>query len=160
HLEPKAFSLESRVSRAKAVLGRVTTINAPTGTPLREILDQFRQPPGTEIFVDRPALAAAGLNENMQTKFRAEMQMQGIVLHQLLDPLGLGWRAVDADVLQVTTKAALAARLEVEFYPVSKRLAGQPPAALIDQIKAAVPEAVWNNGSQKPGLPAGAIAID
>jgi hypothetical protein len=160
HLDPRTFSLESHIARAKAVLGRSTTINAVTGTPLREILDQLKQPPGTEIFVDRPALAAAKLNENTPTKLRSEMLPQGIVLHQLLEPLGLGWRAIDANILQVTTKSALAARLEVEFYPAGKKLAGQTPAALLDQIKAAAPGAAWGDGPMKPGALAGAIYFD
>ncbi len=105
-------------------------------------------------------MAAAGLNENTPTKLRSEGQPQASVLNRLLDPLGLAWRAVDANVLQITSKAALAARLEIEFYPVGKRLAGQPPAALIDQVKAAVPDASWTDGEQKPGIPAGAIAFD
>jgi hypothetical protein len=158
HLDPKVINLESRIVRAKPMLGRTITINAPTGTPLHEILDQFKHP-GTEIYVDRPALASAGLSENTPTKLRAESLMQNTALHQLLDPLGLGWRAVDANMLQITTKAALASRLEVEFYPVAKRLAGQPPAALIDQIKAASPGAAWSDGEAKPGA-AGAIAFD
>ncbi len=54
HLDPKLFSLDSRIDRAKPVLGRAITINAPTGTPLREILDQCKQP-GTDIYIDRPA---------------------------------------------------------------------------------------------------------
>ncbi len=159
HLDPKIFSLDSRITRAKAVLGRAMTINAPTGTPLHEVLDLFKQP-GTEIFIDRPALAAAGMNENTPTKFRSEGQPLGTVLPRLLEPLGLGWRTVDANSLQITTKTALAARQEVEFYPVGKRLAGQPPAAVIDQIKAAVPEAAWNDGAPKVGAAAGVIELD
>jgi hypothetical protein len=159
HLDPKTFSLDSRITRAKPMLVRSVSINAGTGTPLREILDQLKQP-GEEIFVDRPALAAARLNENTPTKFRSDGQPQGTVLPRLLDPIGLGWRAVDAKTLQVTTKAALAGRLEVEFYPVSKRLAGGPPAALIDQIKASVPDASWGDAGARAGLPSGAIVFD
>ena len=159
HLDAKAFSLESRVTRANGILGRAMTINAPTGTPLHDTLDQFKQP-GTDIFIDRPALAAAGMNENTPTKFRSDGQPLGTVLRRLLDPLGLEWRAVDAATLQVTTKAALAARPEIEFYPVGKRLAGQPATAIIDQIKAAVPDATWNEVAPKAGAAAGVIALD
>jgi hypothetical protein len=159
HLDPKTFSLDSRITRAKPMLGHTVTINANTGTPLREILDQFKQP-GKDILIDRPALAAVKMTENTPTTFRSEGQPQGTVLRRLLDPLGLGWRAVDANTLQITTKTALAARLEVEFYPVGKRLAGGPPAALIDQIKTSVPNALWGDGDARAGVSSGAIAFD
>ena len=51
----------------------------------------------------------------------------------------LAWRAVDANTLLVTTQKAVAARMELEFYPVGKLLAGQPPAALIERIKPEAP---------------------
>ncbi len=153
--DPKASSLETRTSRAKAILGHVTSINIGTATPLRDILERLKQPAGTEILIDRPALAAAGLNENTPRTLRSEGLPQGIVLRQLLEPLGLGWRVVNANTLQVTTRCALAARLEVEFYPLSKRLTAQPPAALIEQIKSATPDAAWGEGAA-----AGAIEFD
>ena len=67
-------------------------------------------------------------------------------MRQLLDPLGLAWRAVDANTLQITTQKALAARMELEFYPVGQLLAGQPPAALIERIKTELRGAVWGDG--------------
>jgi hypothetical protein len=144
-LDPKTFSLETRTSQAKAVLGHVTSINKGTATPLAEILEDLKHPAGTEILFDRPAMAAAGVSDNAPTKLRSEGLPQGIVLHQLLDPLKLAWRAVDANTLQITTKDAVAARLEVEFYPVGKRLAGQPPEALIHQIRTGVHDAAWGD---------------
>ena len=50
--------------------------------------------------------------------------------------------------LQVTTQKAVAARMEMEFYPVGKLLAGQPPAALIERIKTGLPGAAWGEGGQ------------
>jgi hypothetical protein len=50
---------------------------------------------------------------------------------------------VDANTLQITSQKAVAARLEVEFYPVGKRLAGQPAAALVEQIRSTVHGAAW-----------------
>jgi len=144
-LDPRKFTLETRTARARPILGHITSLNFGA-TPLCDVLQQFKQPAGAEILIDRPALAAAGIPDNVPAKLRSENLPQGIVLRQLLDPLGLAWRAVDAETLQITTKDALASRLEVEFYPVSKRLAGQPPADLIEKVKAGVQGAVWGNG--------------
>ena len=144
--DPNKFSLETRTARATPLLGRVMSLSI-AATPLREVLKQFNQPPGTDILIDRPVLAAAGISENVNAKLRSENLPQGIVLRQLLEPLGLAWRAVDAHTLQVTTKAAVAARLELEFHPVGKRLAGKPPTDLIAQAKKAVPDAVWGEAA-------------
>ena len=91
--------------RREAILGHVTSINTGTATPLSEILERFKQPAGTEILIDRPALAMIGVSENVMTKLRSENLPQGIVLKQLLEPLGLGWRALDSGALQVTMKS-------------------------------------------------------
>jgi hypothetical protein len=152
HLDPKQFSLQTRVFRARPILGRTTSINVVSGTPLAEILEQFKQPPGTEVLIDRPALAAAGVNENTTAKLRSENLPQGVVLRQLLQPLGLAWRAVDANTLQITSQKAVAARLEIEFYPLAKRLAAQPPAAVIDQLRTGVPGAVWGDAGASGAL--------
>ena len=48
--------------------------------------------------------------------------------------------------LEVTTKKAVAARMELEFYAVAKLLAGQPPAALIERIKTELQSAAWGEG--------------
>ncbi len=72
-----------------------------------------------------------------------------------MEPLGLAWRAIDANTLQITSQKALAARLEVEFYPLGKRAAAQPPAAVIEQIRAGVQGAVWGDG-----VAAGTMCLD
>jgi hypothetical protein len=144
HLDPQQFSLQTRIARAKPILGRLTSINVGTAMPLADILDQLK-PPGPEFLIDRPALAAAKTSENVATTLRAERLPLGLVLRQLLEPLGLAWRAVDSNTLQITTQKALAARFEVEFYPQANRAAAQPAGALIDQVRAGVHDAVWGD---------------
>ena len=146
--DPKKFILTTRTARAKEVLSHIIGVHANTPTSLASILEQFKQPPGTEILIDRPALAAEGLSENVAGKFKVESLPQGEALRQLLEPIGLAWRAVDATTLQITTQKALAARREVEFYRVGSLLAGKPPTALIEQIKTALPGVAWGEGGR------------
>ncbi len=94
--------------------------------------------------IDRPALAAEGILESTTTKFRAENQPLGEALEKLLEPV-MAWRAVDEVTLQVTTRKELAAQMELEFYPVGKQLAGQPPAILIERIKTGLPDVTWDD---------------
>ena len=60
---------------------------------------------------------------------------------------------MDANTLQITTQKAVAARMELEFYPVGKLLAGMPPAAWVERTKTWLPGAVWGEGG-------GAMYID
>ncbi len=162
-LDPKKFVLATRTARAKAILSQIVSVHASVPSSLFSILDQFKQPAGSEILIDRPALAAIGISESTTGKFKAEKLPLGEALQQLLEPLELSWRAVDASTLQITTQKALATRMELEFYPVGKRPAptsgnppgapaGQPPAALIERIKTGLPSAVWDEGGQGGAL--------
>ncbi len=155
HGDPKAFSMETRSSRAKTILDQIATIDIGKMTTLSDILDQVKQPAGMEIFIDRPALVAAGISENIAAKLRSENLPQVVALRQLLQSLGLAWRVVDANTLQLTTSAVVAARLELEFYPPGKQLAGQPPEALIERIRSGIHGAAWDGDGAT-----GAIVFD
>ncbi len=148
-LDPRKFELTTRTTRAKAVLTWPASVNLSAPWLLAGAVDQFKQPAGTEILVDRPALAAIGISENTTGKFdfKADKLAQGEALRQVLEPLGLAWRAVDANTLQITTQKAVAARLELEFYPVGRLLAGQAATALIERLKTGLPRATWGEGN-------------
>ena len=55
-------------------------------------------------------------------------------------------RTAQAKSSQVTVQKAVATRMELEFYPVGKLLAGQPPAVLIERIKTGLRDATWGEG--------------
>jgi hypothetical protein len=145
-LSPGLFTLATRADRAGAMLGHLVTVNFRQPTPLAEILVHLRQSSGAEILVDGPALAAAGTSASAKTTLAAERQPLAAALGQALGPLGLGWRVVGPETIQVTTRQAVAARLELEFYPVGSLLARQEPHALIERLKGRVPGASWNGG--------------
>jgi hypothetical protein len=154
-LDPKKFTLTTRTARAKAILGRSLNLNLDPSVPisLGSLIERFKQVIGCEILVDRPGLAAIGISEGTTARFKVEKLPLGEALARYLGPLDLFWRVVDANTLQVTTKKAIAERMELEFYPIGRQLGGRPPAALIEQIKAALHGAVWGEG-------AGAGALD
>jgi hypothetical protein len=145
-LDPKKFVLATRATQARAILNHTASVTANLPASLAGVLEQFKQPPGTEILIDRPALAADEISENMPEKVKLDKLPQGEALRQLLEPLGLAWRVVDANTLQVTTPRVLAARMELEFYPVARLLSDQSPAALIEKIKEKLGEAKWDEG--------------
>ena len=115
-LSPALFALATRVDRARDMLGRAVTLNFSQGAPLAEILAYLKTATGIEILVDRSALTAAGTSDDVKATFKVDQQPLRAALFQLLDPLGLSCRVIDAHTVQVTTRKAAAARFELEFY--------------------------------------------
>ena len=52
-----------------------------------------------------------------------------------ISALGLGYRVVDGRTIQVTTRKAVAARFELEFYPLGKLSPRAAATALMERIK-------------------------
>ena len=144
---PDLFTPDTRLDRARAMLGQHVTVNFGDPTPLLEIVSYLKKSTGAEIQIDRPALSAAGLTDGAKATLKVADQPLAGALASLLDPLGLGWRAVGPTILQVSTRKAIASRLELEFYQVGSLLAKEQPGALIQRIKSRLPGATWTEGS-------------
>jgi hypothetical protein len=144
--DPKRFDLTTRLQQAASALNRRVTANFHEPAKLVEILAYLGQQAEIDILVDRQALGAAGLSDKSEISFTVENQPLTVALNDLLGPLKLGYRPIDAHTLQVTTLSALDARLELEFYPAGKLLSkNQSGPHLIEQIKTMVSPASWNN---------------
>ncbi len=145
-------SLATRLDTARATLSQPVTANFHHWAPLARILSDLEQLTGATILVDRLSLGAEGLSPQVMAALTAQGQPLSEALDDLLRPLGLGYRVVEAETLEVTTQKALAARLELEFYPVGDLLAGGvTAAALIDRIEDQVAGATWADAGG-PGL--------
>jgi hypothetical protein len=163
NFSPDRFALESRLDRAKAMLTRPVTANFHEPTPLIEILAYLGKLAGADILVDRPALRAAGLSDRTKARMTVEKQPLGETLDVLLGPLELAYRVIDARTLQVTSRKAVAARRELEFYPVSEllrngRTGHRAPTegwsagpALVEQIKGRLAGSTWSDAGG-PGV--------
>ena len=143
--DPKKFALATRTARAKAVLDQLASMNVSVPASLASISISSSSRRERRFSSTAPRWLRAR-SRRTPGKFKADKLPQGEALGKLLEPLGLAWRAVDANTLQVTTQKAVAARMELEFYPVGKLLAGQPPAALIERIKTELHGATWGEG--------------
>ena len=120
--DPKRFDLTTRLQQAASALNRQVTANFHEPAKLVDILAYLGQQAEIDILVDRQALAAAGLTDKSEISFIVENRPLTVALNDLLAPLKLGYRPINSHTLQVTTQSALAARLELEFYPVGKML--------------------------------------
>ena len=163
-LDPRRFELSSRPLRARAKLQQPVTVNFHDPTPLVEITSHLAALSGTSILIDRLSLAAARIDPQAACTLTVEKEPLSAALVKLLAPLGLAYRAIDADTLEVTTRKAAADRLEIEFYRVDKLLSKDPTAAaLLERIKARVAASTWNDAGG-PGVlhfdkPAGCLIV-
>ncbi len=144
--DPRRFDLTTRFEQAAPALSRPVTANFHEPTKLVEILSYLAQQAEIDILIDRQALAVAGLSDKSEISFVVEDHTLAAALGDLLGPLKLGYRPIDARTLQVSTQSALDARLELEFYPVGKLLGKELSGSdLVAQIKAAVVPSSWSD---------------
>ena len=120
---PERFTLVTRTSQARNMLDQPVTANFHEPAELAKILAFLAKAAGSDILIDHAALAAAETSDGVETSLVVQKQPLAAVLADLLRPLGLTYRVVGADAIQVTTNEAAEERLELEFYPVGPRLA-------------------------------------
>ncbi len=92
-----------------------------------------------------------------ETSMAVEKEPLSKALAAALKPLGLGFRAIDEQTLQITTLEGLREFLELEFYPVRDLLPAGATAAedFVAEIKTELAAARWSD----TGGP-GAMAVD
>ena len=146
------FSLATRRAQVQAKLREPVTLNFHEPAPLGEIVGQLAQQTTAKIVVDWLALAAEGKPPQVEATLAVDHRPLAEALDQLLRPVGLTVRAANATTLEVTTVKALAARLELEIYPVAGLLSPDVTAAAIRQrIKAEAAGPTWSEAGG-PGV--------
>jgi hypothetical protein len=152
--DPERFSLVPRLVQAAPHLARPVTLNFPQPASFARILDRLSDEGGVEILVDWQALGQLGWPPDTETTVTANQRPVGEVLTEMLQPMELTYRVLDAASVQVTTPAAAEARWDIEFYPVPESLAADStPDALVTQVRN---ELTGGN----PGTLAGALHFD
>ena len=146
------FDLATRHHRAKDLLDRPITVNFHEPTPLAEIVSYLEGISACSILIDRPALQGERLTGDSPAAMSVEKQPLAVALQELLDPLELACRVIDERMLQITTRKAVATRLELEFYPVAELLTdGTSGPGLAEQIKSRLSGSTWNDAGG-PGV--------
>jgi hypothetical protein len=146
HEEPEHFALATRWDQARGMLDRPVTANFHQPAALAKILAFLAEATGTDLLVDRAALATAETSDRVEATVTAKQRALGPVLADLLRPLGLVYRVVGPAAIQVTTPEAAAERLEIEFYPVAAWLAkGTSGPHLAERLKARIAATTWSD---------------
>ncbi|MCC6123628.1 MAG: hypothetical protein IT426_01565 [Pirellulales bacterium] len=147
--DAQRVQLASAYARAKPLLEKQVSANFHEPTPLARILDELGSRAGVDILIDCRALAAGGASEQTEVSYTVAKKPLETALDELLRPLALGYRAIDAHTLQVATQKELDRRIEWEIYPVGP-LGGAEPAGreLILRVKQSVAPVSWTGRAQ------------
>jgi len=97
-------------------LGGPTTFTFSHYTPLREIFSHWQQELDVAVLVDWPALNELGLWPQSEFACSANNQPWQQAFDELLEPMGLGWRTVTPQALEITTAEKAADELQLKLY--------------------------------------------
>jgi hypothetical protein len=116
--DPLRFELASRQKRAQPMLKHRITAGIGRPAPLREVVRFLTAQSGVTIVLDAHELAELGMAVETEARVAANDEPLGDVLLRLLAPLGLTYRSLGTQMLEITTSKALAESRCLEFYPV------------------------------------------
>ena len=144
--DPHRFALTTRLDRVGPALNQAVTINFHEPARLVRILGALEEATGVKIMVNWVALGEKHVWPDVKATVSLQRQPLAVVLDDLLRPLGLGYRAIDEGLIEITTHKIVASHLELEFYPVADLLAaGWSGPVLLERIKSGVAKASWDD---------------
>lgn len=150
--DPERFRLVSRLARARLKLARRLTANFPDPTPLARVVSDLETIADVQIAINWLRLAAVGVSPEATVTLKAQNRPLAEVLDGLLQPIGLAYRAIDADTLEITSAKELSSHLETEFYPLRGLVdKGLPAPAVLERIQSEVAASSWADAGG-PGI--------
>jgi hypothetical protein len=131
------LSIQSPYQRLSTKLSDHVTFTFLPWTRLDDVVRNWQELSGLTLLVDWGALADAELAPSSPVACSANDRTWQESLDGVLEPLGLGWWAVDGETIQITTLAALETIQRIEFYQVPAKLRSSFASnqAIIDQLK-------------------------
>ncbi|MCA9235787.1 MAG: hypothetical protein KDA44_09970 [Planctomycetales bacterium] len=99
-------------------------------TPLRAIFRHWQEETEVAVLVDWPALTEARLWPQTRVACSQHDVPWTSALDAVLQPLGLGWRAVDERTIEIISGAKLTSQPETHIYRKSDKVSGVPPQAV------------------------------
>ncbi|MFO7905527.1 MAG: hypothetical protein R6U98_22880 [Pirellulaceae bacterium] len=140
--------------RAAAELNTPLTAIFIQPTPLGQILDYIETEANLRILTDWRALGELNLTPSFSQPIKLSEQPLRELLDSWLASMELGYRVLDAHTVQISSRAAITARPELELYPVNGERDDENKD-LVAEIKAHVGTSFFSD-AESPG----AIAYD
>jgi hypothetical protein len=116
------LSVASPYQTLSAKLNEHTTFTFLPWARLADVVRHWQEATGLTILVDWSAAADAELGPATPVACSAVDRTWQDALAGILEPLGLGWWAVNGDTIQITSRDALNKIERIEFYAVPKSL--------------------------------------
>ncbi|MCI0492804.1 MAG: hypothetical protein L0Z07_07690, partial [Planctomycetes bacterium] len=136
------LTIESPDATHAKTLAKSTTFTFLPWTPLDDVVRHWSEATGLIFLVDWAALAEVDLAPSSPISCSAVDQTWEEALPAILRPLGLDWRPVDGQTIQITSQAAADRIRRIEFYTIAPTLRDQFPSAgaLVEAMRAEVEE--------------------
>ena len=139
-------TLATRFAQARQKLALPITATFREPTPLKQIAAHLEGAAEIKIVFDGLALAGAGVSPAVAATLTAADKPLAAALDDLLGPLRLTYRIIDANTLEITTVREARDELEIEFYPLKKLLAaGGSADELVERIRKEVAPVSWDD---------------
>ena len=87
-------------------------------------LTQLQQQTGVNVIIDWNALLEAGWNPNTHVASGFEEPTVGDMLDELTHSMDVGWRVINVNTFEITSKDVIAETVVLEFYSCARILAG------------------------------------
>lgn len=135
-----------------AALDAPLTVTFFDDARLADVVEYLAERSGLTLVVDWRAVAAAGWGPDVRAGVRARDLPLTAVLDSLLSPLELDYRVLDDQTLEINSRAALAAKPQMAFYPLTNLASAERPLAtmLAEINKLLVPPAAAAAPSGQP----------
>lgn len=118
-MAPERFPLTSKRDQAKKTLDRPITFTFHQPTRLSQVTDFLEQTTGMTIVINWRSLIDTGFTPATLVSCAIQDQPLGEALSTTLQPLGLAWRAIDAQTIEILSPVDAAKAREVAFYKVA-----------------------------------------
>ncbi len=131
------LTVESPYETLAPKLNQSTTFTLMAWTRLADVVRQWQELSGLAILVDWSALSDINLLPSSPIACSTIARPWSEALDGVLEPLGLGWWAVDGQTMQITSLDALPHIQRVEFYSVPRKLREQfsTSSALVESLQ-------------------------
>ncbi len=140
---PSEFvSLQPLFQQAGKALQAKLSLTVTKPTPVAGILQRLSTETDLLMLVDWQTVVPQGLTPRTLATLNANDQPVSVVLNRWLGSAKLAYRVVDPHTIQISTLAAVNAKLEIEFYRLPKNV--KDPAA-VDQLLADAEKYIGSN---------------
>ena len=130
---PAALLTPSPTAALRVRMNGPATFTFTNYTPLADVFRYWEEELDVAVLVDWPAVAGERLWPQSRIACSAAAQPWGEALDEVLAPLGLAWRPVDARTIEITSRAKVESEPAVEIYLLATIADATQVAMLFEQ---------------------------